>query len=115
MPGGVLDKRVERQAEPFPVGAYGDGVEPPGRQALADGGAPAADMVGDQLVKLNVLGMQERRVTGRGDDEKPLGDSPQSAQLADDDPDVLALLLAAEVGGEEFRVAEGDGDRGTQL
>jgi len=72
MPDGVLDKRVERQAEPFPVGAYRDGVELPDPQVLADGGSPAAHVVGDQLVKLNALGVQERRVTGRGDEEEPV-------------------------------------------
>ena len=59
--------------------------------------------------------MQERRVAGRSDEEQPLGDPAQPVQLADHDLDVLALLLAGEIAGEQLGVAERDRDRRPQL
>ena len=115
MPDGVLEQRVEREVKPFPVGAHGDGVKVPDPQPLRDGGPPAADQAGDHLVKLHVLGVQERRVAGRHDEQEPLGDPAQPAQLADDDLDVLVLLLAADGPREQLGVPERDRDRGPQL
>ena len=64
MPDRVLDQRVERQTEPFPVGAHRDGVQLPDPQVPVDGGPPAPDMLGDQLVKRHVnrgAGTRDRR------------------------------------------------------
>ena len=115
MPDRVLDQRVKCQAKPFPVGAHRDGVQLPDPHLPGDGGPPAADMIRDQPVELNVLRVQERGVARCGDEQQPLGDPPQPVQLADDNADVLALLLACEVGREQLGVAECDRDRGPEL
>ena len=116
MPDGVLDQRVEREREPFPVGLCRHAVQPAGPPAPVGRRPPAPDQLRDQLVKGKRLRVQECRVGGGGDDEKPFGDPPQPGQLADDDRDVLTLLaVARERAGQQLGVAEADRDRRPQL
>ena len=61
--------------------------------------------------------MQERRVSGGGDEQQPLGNPPQPVQLADDDIDVLGELsvVAFDRAREQLGVTERDRDRRPQL
>jgi hypothetical protein len=85
MADGVLDQRVEREREPFPVRANGDAVERAGAPAPVGRGPPAQQQLRDQLVEIDRLRVQERGVGGGDDDEEPVGDPPEPGQLADDD------------------------------
>jgi hypothetical protein len=115
MPDGVLAERVERQAEPFPVGAHPDLVQQPDPPGPLGGRAPAADQVHAHLVQRDQLGVEEFRVVGGGDQQQALGDPAQPAQLADHDLEILPLLVPVQVGGQQLGVPQRDRDRGPQL
>jgi hypothetical protein len=112
---GVLKQRVERESQSLPVGVHADMVQQADLPGPLGGRAPSPDELHAHLVESDEFGAEEIRVDGRGDEQQALGYSPQSAQFADHDLDVLALLLARQVAGQQFGVAERDSDRGPQL
>jgi alpha-beta hydrolase superfamily lysophospholipase len=115
MPDGVLQERVHRQAEPLPVGVDDDLIELAELPVAVGGRPPPAQQLDDEAVQGDRLRAQEVGIPGRRDDQQPLGDPPQPAQLAQDDADVLCFLLAGQLAGQQLGVPERDGDRRAEL
>ena len=117
MPYRVLQQGVHRETQPFPVCVHDDRIEPPELPAPLGGRHPLAEHLHRKVIKADRLGTQEIGVLRGGDHQQPLAQPPEPDKLADDHLDV-ALLMAAAVGqlaGQQFGVAERDGDRGAQL
>ena len=115
VPYGVLEQRVDRQPEPFPVRLCGGLVQPAELPAAIGGRPPPAQDLHGEAVERDRLRIKELGILGGRDDEQPLGDPPQPVQLAKHHLNVVSLLPAGQAGGEQLGVPERDGDRGAKL
>ena len=111
---GVLQQGIQGHDKPVIVtehGGLGHLPQPPVARHMT----PAFQRVEDQGIGCHRRHLQEARSPGRGQQQEPVGQPTQPRQLAGDHPGVRGHL---DVGGrlrDELRMAERDGDRGTQL